>query len=117
MSRVLIASCWILVPLTLCSCVDDTDVRPSPAPIVKSIETDIQIEPSLVHDPSPVKQQAVEPVAENNEPQPVVESAPSSGNPLIDFFRSVDRGVKSTTDSSDGPEPNEPESANKPTDK
>ena len=107
MSRVLIASCWMLIPLGLCACVDDTDVRPAPAPIIESAKPI----------PLPVKQVAVEPVTENNEQQPTPE--PSSGNPLIDFFRSVDRGVKSTTENSDGPEtkPIEPDGANRPTNK
>jgi len=92
----------------LCSCVDDTDVRPAPAPIVKPTNAVSNVEPL------PVKQEVVEPVAENNEQKPIIEpeSAPSSGNPLIDFFRSVDRGVKSTTENSGGPEPIEPEGAN-----
>jgi hypothetical protein len=103
MSRVLIASCWMLVPLGLCSCVDDTDVRPAPAPIVKPT-TDVE--------PLPVKQEVVEPLAESGEQQPAPE--PSSGNPLIDLFRSVDRGVKSTTENGDGPESG---GGNKPADK
>ncbi len=106
MSRVLIASCWMLIPLGLCSCADDADVRPSPDPVIESTEPTIEIDPSLVFDPSPARQEVAEQLTDDNDQQPA--SEPSSGNPLIDFFRSVDRGVKSTTANNDEFESIEP---------
>jgi hypothetical protein len=86
----------MLIPLGLCSCVDDTDVRPSPAPVIEETKPVTEVELP------PVKQEVAEQLTDNNDQQP--EPTPSSGNPLIDFFRSVDRGVKSTTDNSDEPD-------------
>jgi hypothetical protein len=105
MSRVLIAWCWMLIPLGLCSCVDDADVRPSPDPIITPTESATNV------DPLPVKQVVAEQLTDNKEQKPIMEldPVPSSGNPLVDFFRSVDRGVKSTTAISDKPQPVETE--------
>ena len=51
-----------------------------------------------------------------NQPQPEPEPIPSSGNPVIDFFRSVDRGVKSTTPKPSNPSPAKPDDARNPFD-
>ncbi len=117
MSRMLIASSWMLFSLGLCSCAQETDAPATPAPINQSANS--VATPADNVDQLPVNQEAAEQVTENNGPndqQPISEPDPGSGNPLIDFFRSVDRGVKSTTANSDEPEPNEPDDGDKPAD-